>query len=204
MWQWYIEMFTVNWETQAQEGWTFKKKEGTLKKELMFTQNSVKHKDIVKFYMNKWGRFIRLCLYILADGCLPCMISPKECSYYASWQSLLTCLAYVQHLFKQPTYATKHPHPHKTPTQKGACDHWVGSTYPINADNPYTPIYGATKLSSVTLLKDLTFSIECFPYNRPSCGWNDPQQEQKLDLFWRICFCSSTFCYSVHLSTCTV
>lgn len=50
----------------------------------------------------------------------------------------------------------------------------------------------------------LDFSIECFPYNRPSCGWHDPQHEQKLDLFWRICFCSSTFCDSVHLSTCTV
>lgn len=94
-----------------------RKKEGKWKKHLMFLLNSIKDKKIAKVYMNEWGQFIHLslCLY---RSCPLCMISPEQCTYYVNWQCLLTWLAHVQHLFKQPTYTTKHPDPTKTQTHR--------------------------------------------------------------------------------------
>lgn len=94
----------------------------------MFLLNSVKHKKIVKVYMNEWGQFIHLSLSLEWSYPL-CMISPEECSYYVNWQCSLTWLAHVQRLFKQPTYKTPPPLPHPTNTHTHTHIHAVTHTH---------------------------------------------------------------------------
>lgn len=75
--------------------------------------NSVKHKKIVKVYINGGGQFIHLCcLYSEAVLFLLRVISPEECPYYVNWQCSLTWLAHVQRLFKQPPYTHSPKHTH--------------------------------------------------------------------------------------------
>lgn len=107
IWQWCMEMFTVNGKTWGRAG----KQRGGGKSRCLY-QVLFNKRKLPKFtWINEESSYITFS-WQCGSCCLLCMISPKECNYYLNWQCW-ACMVGSCSALVQTAYRARSPRPSK-------------------------------------------------------------------------------------------